>query len=68
MDKLQLTGRNLGSVFNFRSGHLHALQSAISVKMPNLKLKTLTQITSSFSPVSYRAPRLSFILDSFVNS
>jgi hypothetical protein len=26
MDKHQLTGRNLGRVFNFRSGHLHAAQ------------------------------------------
>ncbi len=25
MDKLQLTGRNLGPVFNFRSGHLLAV-------------------------------------------
>ncbi len=26
MDKRQLTERNLGRVFNFRSGHLHAAQ------------------------------------------
>jgi len=26
MDKLQLTGQNLGWVYNFRSGHLHAAQ------------------------------------------
>ncbi len=26
MDKLQLTGQNLGRVFNFRSGHLLATQ------------------------------------------
>jgi hypothetical protein len=26
MDRLQLTGQNLGRVFNFRSGHLQAVQ------------------------------------------
>ncbi len=41
MDKLQLTGQNLGRVFNFRSGHLHAAAFLVSsVKLPNLKLKT----------------------------
>jgi hypothetical protein len=41
MDKLQLTGRNLGQVFNFRNGHLHAAQFwCYRVKLPNLKLKT----------------------------
>jgi len=41
-DKLKLTGQNLGRVFNFRSGHLHAatfLES--SVKLTNLEVKTL---------------------------
>jgi hypothetical protein len=42
MDKLQLTGRNLGRVFNFRSGHLHVAHLwCYQVKLPNLKLKTL---------------------------
>ncbi len=41
MDKLQLTGQNLGRVFNFRSGHLHAAQFwCYRVKLLNLKLKT----------------------------
>ncbi len=41
MDKLQLTGQNLGRVFNFRSGHLYAATFlVISVKLPNLQLKT----------------------------
>jgi hypothetical protein len=41
MDKLQLTGQNLGRVFNFRSGHLHtAAFLVLSVKLPNLQLKT----------------------------
>jgi len=41
MEKLQLTGRNLGRVFNFRCGHLHAEHFwCYHVKLPNLKLKT----------------------------
>jgi hypothetical protein len=41
MDKLQLTGRNLGRVFNFRSGHLHAADLWCSwVELPDLNLKT----------------------------
>ncbi len=41
MDKLQLTGQNLGRVFNFRFGHLHAEHFwCYQVKLPNLKLKT----------------------------
>ncbi len=41
MDKLQQTGQNLGRVFNFRFGHLHAEHLwCYQVKLPNLKLKT----------------------------
>jgi hypothetical protein len=41
VDKLQLTGQNLGRVFNFRSGHLHfATFLSFSVKLPNLHMKT----------------------------
>jgi hypothetical protein len=41
MCKLLLTGQNLGRVFNFRSGHLHAATFLVlSVKLPNLQLKT----------------------------
>ena len=41
MDKLQLTGWNLGRVFNFSCGHLHAAACFVSsVKLPNLELKT----------------------------
>ncbi len=41
MDKLQLTGQNLGRVFNFRFGHLHAEHFwCYQVKLPNLKMKT----------------------------
>jgi hypothetical protein len=41
MDKLRLTGQNLGRVFNFRFGHLHAEHFwCYLVQLPNLKLKT----------------------------
>ncbi len=41
MDKLQLTGQNLGRVFKFRSGHVHVdTILVLSIKLPNLKLKT----------------------------
>ncbi len=39
--QLQLTGQNLGRVFNFRFGHLQAEHFwCYQVKLPNLKLKT----------------------------
>jgi hypothetical protein len=49
MDKLQLTGQNLGRVFDFRSGRLHAATYLVlSVKLPNLQLKTQpTQLLGS---------------------
>jgi hypothetical protein len=41
VDILQLSGQNLGRVFNFRSGNLHAVYSwGYQSKLPNLKLKT----------------------------
>jgi hypothetical protein len=41
MDKLQLTGQNLGRVFNFRNGCVHAIHFlCYGVKLTNLKLKT----------------------------
>jgi hypothetical protein len=41
MDKLQLTGQNLGRVFNFRNVRVHAVHLlCYGVKLPNLKLKT----------------------------
>ncbi len=40
MDKLQLTGRNLGQVFNSRSGSMRAMQLLyFETKLPNLMLK-----------------------------
>jgi hypothetical protein len=41
MDKLQLTGQNLGRVFNFRNGRVHVVHFVCyEVKLTNLKLKT----------------------------
>ncbi len=41
MDELQLTGKNLGRVFNYRGGHVYAMHSCgYKSKLPNLKLKT----------------------------
>jgi hypothetical protein len=52
MDKLQLTGQNLGQVFNFRSGHLHAATFLVlSVKLPNLQLKTWPKQLLGYLPI-----------------
>jgi hypothetical protein len=41
MDKLQLSGQNLGRVFNSRGGHVYAMHSSVYYsKLPNFKLKT----------------------------
>ncbi len=41
MDKLQLTGKNLARVFNYRNGRVHAMHLlCYRVKLPYLKLKT----------------------------
>jgi hypothetical protein len=41
MDKLQLTGQNLGRVFKFRRGCIHVIQLYyFETKLPKLKLKT----------------------------
>jgi hypothetical protein len=41
MDKLKLTGQNLGRVFNSRLGHASIHRAIVCItKGPNLKLKT----------------------------
>jgi len=41
MDKLQLTGQNLGQIFNFRFDHLHVEHFlCYQIKLPNLNSKT----------------------------
>ncbi len=78
MDKLQLTGRNLGRVFNFRSACMQGRHKLRSVAIwPNLELKTRpkqllgslhgqTLSRSPFSPFRYRAPGSSFSLSLFL--
>jgi hypothetical protein len=52
LGKLQLTGQNLGRVFNFRSGHLHAAAFLVSsVKLPNLQLKTQPKQLLGYLPL-----------------
>jgi len=62
MDKLKLTGQNLGRVFNFACGCVclcHAV--ALIIKTAKLKVENSTQTTFSFSPVSIRAPWISLV-------
>jgi len=55
MDKLWLTGQNLGRVFYSRSGCVRAVQlSCFETKRPSLKLKTRPKTTFKFSPITYR--------------
>jgi len=59
MDKLQLTGQKLGRVFNFRSGHLHAVTILVlSVKLPNLQLKTQPKQLLGSLPLIITLPAL----------
>ncbi len=59
MDKLLLTGLNLGRVFNSRSSFMWVVHLfCYEAKWPNLKLKTRRKQLFTFSPVSFRAPRL----------
>ncbi len=58
MDKLQLTVQNLGLVFNFRFGHLHAEQFwCYQIKLPNLKLKTRPKQLLGYSPLAIALPQ-----------
>jgi hypothetical protein len=62
MDKLQLTGQNLGRVFNFRSGHLHAATFLVlSLKLPNLQLKTRPKQVLGSLPLVIVIPSGTFI-------
>jgi hypothetical protein len=57
MDKLQLTGRNLGQVFNIRSGHLYADAFLVSlVKLPNLQMKTRPKQFLGYLPLDIALP------------
>ncbi len=63
MDTLQLAGQNLGRVFNFRRGHLHAAHLwCYLVKLPNLKLKTWHKQLLGSLPLDIALPRYTKVL------
>jgi hypothetical protein len=69
-DKLQLKGQNLGRVFNFRSGCVHAMRLfCYRVKLPNLKLKTRPKQLLGPLPLDIALPALALVpaLASVVN-
>ncbi len=52
MNTLQLTGQNLGRVFNYRNGREHAIHFlCYGVKLPNLKLKTRPKQLLGYLPL-----------------
>ncbi len=58
MDKLQLTGRNMGRVFNFRNGRVHVVRFlCYGVKLPNLKLKTQPKQLLGLLPLDITLPQ-----------
>jgi hypothetical protein len=57
MDKLQLTGRNLGQVFNSRSGCVYAIQlHCFETKLPNLMLKPRPKQLLGYLPLDIALP------------
>jgi hypothetical protein len=57
MDKLQLTGQNLGRVFNSRSGCMCAMPfRCYEAKQPNLKLKTQPEQLLGSLPIALALP------------
>jgi hypothetical protein len=62
MDKLQLTGQNLGRVFNFGSGRVHAVHLLYyGVKLPNLKLKTRPKQVLGSLPLHIVLPATTYL-------
>jgi hypothetical protein len=59
MEKLQLTGQNLGRLFNFRNGRAHAVHLlCYGLKLPNLKLKTQPKQLLGYLPLNITLPVL----------
>ncbi len=57
MDKLYLTGRALGRVFNFRSGSMYTMHLLPSVAIqPNLELKTRPKQLLGYLPLGIALP------------
>jgi hypothetical protein len=58
MDKLQLTGQNLGRVFNSRSACMRAMQLLyFETKQPNLLLKTRPKLLLGSLPLDIMLPK-----------
>jgi hypothetical protein len=59
MDKLQLTGQNLGRVCTFRIAHVHVVHlHCYRVKLPDLKLKTRPKQLLGSLPLGIVLPKL----------
>jgi hypothetical protein len=57
MDKLQLTGHNLGPVFNSRSDCMSAIYLfCYEAKQPNSKLKTQPEQLKGSLPITFELP------------
>jgi len=58
MDKLKLTGVNLGRVFNYRRGRAGVLIDKYThiINTAKLKVENSAQTSFRFSPVSFLAP------------
>jgi hypothetical protein len=57
MDKLQLTGQNLGRVFNYRCVRASIYMSFMHIfKTASLIVENSAETSFRFSPVSFRAP------------
>jgi hypothetical protein len=59
MDKLQLTGWNLGRVFNYSSDRMFVIHLfGYEAIQPNLKLKTRPKQLLGYLPLAFALPRL----------
>ncbi len=57
VDKLQITGQNLGRVYYFKYGRVHAVHFIrLGVKLPNLKLKTWPKQVLGSLPLDITLP------------
>jgi hypothetical protein len=57
MDKLKLTGRALGRVYNFRSGCMCTIHLLLGVAIqPNLELKTQPKLVLGSLPLAFTLP------------
>ncbi len=63
MDKLQLTGQNLGRVFNSRMGCMCGVPfCCYEAKQTNLKLKTRPKQLLGSLPLAFALPGLAYLI------